>query len=306
MNTKKIISSITIGVGAIIIGLGIQYVLADWTQAPPNPPQNNVPAPINVGSSAQAKVGGLVLGSATLPTGGLSNGILSAIGVGTQIFALYDSNSTLAKQNCAIGSAGCENGYVLMNDGSGNGIWVSTSSLAIGGSGPVQPHGSSPVIIDNMGNNHSWTVPTGVSSFNVRICGGGGGGSAAFGHGGAAGNCTSQQYTASPGQVYSIASGGSQGTGGQNNGYGDCSNPNSYGTAGENTYLVKDGSNILTATGGAGGSPFTGCSGTSTQGGSIDPPLVGAGGYQIGAGGDGGVNSGGGQDGTHGGGQFTW
>ncbi len=37
MNIKRIISSIGIGAGAIILGLGVQYALANWIRAPRPP-----------------------------------------------------------------------------------------------------------------------------------------------------------------------------------------------------------------------------------------------------------------------------
>jgi len=65
MNIKRILSSIGIGAGAIIIGLGIQYAVAQqagtWNPASSTPPYGNVAAPINVGSSAQMKTGILTL-----------------------------------------------------------------------------------------------------------------------------------------------------------------------------------------------------------------------------------------------------
>ena len=64
MNPQRIISSIGVGAAAVLLGLGIQYAVAQtWNAAPSSPPSNNVPAPINVGSGSQIKLGGLsVLG----------------------------------------------------------------------------------------------------------------------------------------------------------------------------------------------------------------------------------------------------
>jgi hypothetical protein len=44
---------------ALIVVVGVSYVSADWTAAPASPPNNNVPAPINVGSIFQERVGPL-------------------------------------------------------------------------------------------------------------------------------------------------------------------------------------------------------------------------------------------------------
>jgi hypothetical protein len=126
MNIKRIISSIGIGAGAVIIGLGIQIALADWTPAPANPPSNNVAAPINVGSGAQTKAGGLnllgqglVSGSSTLDVEGV--GFLKGLIV-NGAFQYLDGNQGLGK--------------VLTSNANGNASWVSTSTLGIGvGSG---------------------------------------------------------------------------------------------------------------------------------------------------------------------------
>jgi hypothetical protein len=137
MNIKKVISSIGIGAGAIILGLGIQYALADWNQAPPNPPQNNVAAPINVGTVSQAKNAGLALGTTTPPTGNILadiEGGLFSQSILTQGFTLSDANSSSAKKGCTVGSPGCENGSVLTNDGSGLASWL-TPSTAYGSGG---------------------------------------------------------------------------------------------------------------------------------------------------------------------------
>ncbi|MDR3558427.1 MAG: hypothetical protein P4L61_02750 [Candidatus Pacebacteria bacterium] len=101
MNTKKIVSSIAIGAGAVIIGLGLQYALADWTSAPSNPPSGNTPAPLNVGSEPQIK-----------------SGILGVIGLVTGTLNVAAGASTTA-------------GTVLTNDGAGNASWAS------GGSGSI-------------------------------------------------------------------------------------------------------------------------------------------------------------------------
>ena len=116
MNTKKIISSITVGAGAVILGLGLQYALADWSAAPSSPPSNNVAAPINVSSSYQAKVGGITLGSSvastSIPLDVEGVGYAQALIVGKNIaktFQYLDGNQGAGK--------------VLTSDASGNASW---------------------------------------------------------------------------------------------------------------------------------------------------------------------------------------
>jgi len=122
MNIKRIISSVGIGAGAIIIGLGIQIALADWSPAPPNPPQNNVAAPINVGLNYQTKAGGFSLlgqnvatGSSTLDVEGVSflrgliiNGVFQYV------------NGTVAS------------GSVMTSDANGNASWQAGGSGSSG------------------------------------------------------------------------------------------------------------------------------------------------------------------------------
>jgi len=116
MNTKKIISSVAIGAGAIILGLGLQYAMASWTPAPASPPNSNVAAPINVSSSAQAKAGGLSVGTTTLPSG-YSFGVTG----GASIDALLTQAFTLAN-----GTQGA--GKVLTSDANGVGTWQTATS----------------------------------------------------------------------------------------------------------------------------------------------------------------------------------
>jgi hypothetical protein len=128
MNIKRIISSVGIGAGAIIIGLGIQIALANWIPAPGSPPNCSDPsipgcnAPINVGTSAQAKQGGLGLGTTTAPNGYT----LDVEAPGAFISTLLTQGLTLADGNSN------ETGYVLTNsNGSGLAKW----QMATGGSG---------------------------------------------------------------------------------------------------------------------------------------------------------------------------
>ncbi|MDE2188128.1 MAG: hypothetical protein KGJ35_00160 [Patescibacteria group bacterium] len=106
MNIKKIVSSVVIGAGAIIVGLGIQYVLADWTPAPSSPPNGNTAAPINVG-------------------GGTPGNIYTQSKTGLLALA----NLVVTNMNVASGTINAA-GSVLTNDGNGNASWASA-----GGSG---------------------------------------------------------------------------------------------------------------------------------------------------------------------------
>ncbi|TAK57799.1 hypothetical protein EPO17_00895, partial [Patescibacteria group bacterium] len=68
--TKDFFKTLIIAGLALVFAITLSVVNADWTSAPANPPANNAPAPINVGSIDQVKNGGLALNS-LLVTGGL-------------------------------------------------------------------------------------------------------------------------------------------------------------------------------------------------------------------------------------------
>jgi len=132
MTIKKILSSVGIGAGAVIIGLGIQYALAAWTSAPTGTPPNcpagyaGCDAPINVGANNQAKVGSLTIGSSTALSSpldvegvGYMKGLILGQSAGYALTYL-DGNET-------------QTGWVLTNAGSGHATWRAVT----GGSGPV-------------------------------------------------------------------------------------------------------------------------------------------------------------------------
>ncbi len=106
MNIKKVISSIGVGAGAIILGFGLQYTLASWTAAPSNPPTGNVAAPINV-------------------SGGGENGTSVYAQVKTGLLTL--ENLAIVNLNVASGTVTTA-GSVLTNDGNGNASWMVANS----------------------------------------------------------------------------------------------------------------------------------------------------------------------------------
>ena len=140
-----------VGAGAVVIGLGLQYALADtggsWTPAPSSPPSGNVAAPINVSSTAQAKMGGLALGTVTPPSGGiLANvvGILNANSVVTQLFQYTDGANDTGKILMATSSTGLAQ-------------WVSTSTLGLG-SGSNTIVYINPVTVATVSVGATWTT----------------------------------------------------------------------------------------------------------------------------------------------------
>ena len=76
---KSLINPLLPVLVSLVLATGLIY--ADWTEPTDNPPNSNVPAPINVGSDAQAKEGGLIVA-----TGAVANGFAVAngnVGIGT-------------------------------------------------------------------------------------------------------------------------------------------------------------------------------------------------------------------------------
>jgi len=59
MNKKNILQSIKVIVLGLVVAVGVSYAFAQ--------PGDNVPGPLNVGSSNQAKLGGFAVGTATWP-----------------------------------------------------------------------------------------------------------------------------------------------------------------------------------------------------------------------------------------------
>jgi len=161
MNIKKIISSIGIGAGAVILGLGIQYAMAVWTVAPGSP--TNCPtgypgcdAPINVSSSTQTKNGPLTVNFAGIQQIGLK--VLGNI-------QMVDGNQGAGK--------------ILMSDANGVATWVSTSSLGIVGNSSGSTFSHTVILGPREVNTHggppfTWTIPDGVTMIRVHAVGGGG------------------------------------------------------------------------------------------------------------------------------------
>jgi hypothetical protein len=136
MNIKRIISSIGIGAGAIIIGLGVQYALANWSPAPNAPPTCSDPtipgcnAPINVGSASQAKLGGLSVGTTSpISVANLVKGQIADFEGGLFAQSILTQGLTLINGSQSAGK-------VLTSDANGNASWApsaasSTATLVV-------------------------------------------------------------------------------------------------------------------------------------------------------------------------------
>ncbi|MEK9178079.1 MAG: hypothetical protein AAB777_03115 [Patescibacteria group bacterium] len=91
---------------AVLSGLALGAfalsALADWNNAPPNPPGSNAEAPINVGSVSQTKTGSLIIGipSSGTPSPAKLTTISADIESATNIATFYANNLL---QGIAIG-----------------------------------------------------------------------------------------------------------------------------------------------------------------------------------------------------------
>ena len=94
---------------AMVLVWGVSYVSADWTAAPANPPDNNIAAPLNVGTSAQTKAGYLSISYSTTSYAlSVPNGStwLKGLGVGSGGIVsagIVDTAGGLIIQRCATG-----------------------------------------------------------------------------------------------------------------------------------------------------------------------------------------------------------
>ncbi len=110
--TSQIINTIKVITLALLLALGISYVSAQWSGPTAGPPNNNVSAPINVGSADQTKTGKLGVGSLVVGVGGsiISPNTLSS----------YGSTTIQGSKNGWSGinfrdSAGANSGTLMMN-----------------------------------------------------------------------------------------------------------------------------------------------------------------------------------------------
>ena len=213
---------------AIVIGLalaaGISFAETTWIGPTDNPPDDNTPAPINVGAGTQYKSGALGVG-----------GLFQADSAST--FAGLATFSTMKI------TSGAGAGKVLTSDSSGNASWKSLGAL------PVTSGGGIPDNMRIFDSNGTWVVPDGVTKIMIEAWGGGGGGSGSgisdgnIGGGGGGGGYTKKIVRVSGGDTVNITIGGG-GSGGaiKSDGFGGGSTE------------VKIGSNIVAKShGGSGG-----------------------------------------------------
>lgn len=177
----SIMNNIKVIILALILGVGASYVSAAWTNPPANPPEQNTPAPVNIGTITQTKLG--ALGVTELIANKVNSVALQITGGDQPI---------VGKVLTAI-------------DNEGNAAWQTIGSTG----------GISPVYDYVFTRNGSWTVPSGVSQVLVTVIGGGGGGGGTYASGGGG---ASSCITGGGSPAISICADG--GAGGGTSGYG--------------------------------------------------------------------------------------
>lgn len=208
MNKTKIFT--IIGSVTLTLLVGVVFVFADWNPAPASPPNNNAPAPINVGPNPQTKSGTLSVKlnsldvadnfGATIRAADLNFGYSGRRGtpgralvdLGTTLTVNYgndwaettiNGNTTTITGNLAVdknvtvkpGSKICLGGVCLD-------AWpVTTTTTSGGGYAPGQKSfitpGAYTVKICSSATDTACDIPSTVALLHVELWGGGGGGS---------------------------------------------------------------------------------------------------------------------------------
>ena len=126
-NTSSMLVRIASFTGIALGAFALVAAAGTWTPPPQTAPAGNVDAPINVGSSAQAKVGGLRIGDTTLPTTNMLEVVgkalfASNIGVSGSVIATNVIATSTVTESLKVTKNFADN-RVLTSDKYGNASW---------------------------------------------------------------------------------------------------------------------------------------------------------------------------------------
>lgn len=135
----KLIVGFGTAIAVFTVMAGIQYAVAAWTTAPVNPPNGNVDAPLNVGSSHQVKLGSL---SINTDVDNPDQYGLDVFGI-SRFFGNIEVGSTVIPATIKIIDGNQGSGKILVSDASGNASWQDPATAVNSGSGGTIGGGSS-------------------------------------------------------------------------------------------------------------------------------------------------------------------
>ncbi|OGI95757.1 hypothetical protein A2917_00365 [Candidatus Nomurabacteria bacterium RIFCSPLOWO2_01_FULL_42_17] len=124
------LGTLTLG---LIIGASAISVMADWTNPPSSPPNENTPAPLNVGGIGQTKQASLWLKGLNDAGQTLANGLIvenGNVGIGVIAPAAKLDVSGQTKTSTFQMTTGAGANKVLTSDASGNASWATGATTA--------------------------------------------------------------------------------------------------------------------------------------------------------------------------------
>ena len=232
--------------GVLVLAFALSYLVLAWTEPGSLPPGGNVPAPINVGTTTQLKLGALgvsgvftAYGGSATPTLVVANGY---VGIGTT-----NPTSPLTVVGDNSSTSGCSETPDTSCTGANNCIQTFDGAYTIDKFTVV--------------GLTTWRAPCDTTEVEYLVVAGGGGGFGGwYGGGGGAGGLLKGIMSVSPGITYEVTV-GAGGAGGpiNNNGMRGATSSFAY-------IIAKGGGYGDSGNGGSGGGGYNGSGGAGTSG----------------------------------------
>jgi len=178
-NTTIALRRIAITTGLLLGSFALAAMAGSWSAPGSTPPNGNVDAPINVGSSFQEKLGTLMVHGLSINGGFLFNpgGSISA----GQVLTAKDSIGTVGWTTLATGGEGGGGGNTVLTGSVGGGCYIGGGTLGrlpvCWGNGSFDNSSVSPLNQQSIASPASASCPSGYSSntiYNDSINGTGG------------------------------------------------------------------------------------------------------------------------------------